>query len=260
MNETFIKAAFRKVNENPKFVNIIRDRQSGQSAGYCFIRFKDDQTAWNAMNKLNGKLIPNTDPPVRFRLNFALHGEKNHEPVCSIWVGSLSSDISRYQLYRVFSKRFASAKNACVIYDRNGIHMGYGFVEFGSEEDAFASVEEMDGYDGLGTRVLKVRISTKNKKVKLRYNKNDQNNAVQNIESKTIALPKRKNYQLYQQPQQYNPQLHYNMYQQNPMMMNNVQYAVPYVLSPAPVAIPVIQVQQNPSYLQQPGIQYVAMQ
>ena len=68
------------------------------------------------MHKLNGKIIPGTQPPVRFKLNHnsnrLLPGEKNH----SIWVGDLTPEVDDLSLYRFFSARFqsiVSAKGKC---------------------------------------------------------------------------------------------------------------------------------------------------
>merc|ERR1711976_429199 len=64
------------------------------------------------MHKLNGKMIPGTQPPVRFKLNHnsnrLLPGEKNH----SIWVGDLTPEVDDLSLYRFFSARFQSIVSA----------------------------------------------------------------------------------------------------------------------------------------------------
>ena len=49
--------------------------------------------ALTVMHKLNGKMMPNTNPPVRWKLNHSsnrlLPGEKNH----SVWVGDLTPEV-----------------------------------------------------------------------------------------------------------------------------------------------------------------------
>ena len=66
---------------------------SDETAGYGFINFANDQTAVTVMHKLNGKMMPNTNPPVRWRLNHSsnrlLPGEKNF----SVWVGDLTPEV-----------------------------------------------------------------------------------------------------------------------------------------------------------------------
>ena len=66
---------------------------SDETAGYGFINFANDQAAVTVMHKLNGKMMPNTNPPVRWRLNHSsnrlLPGEKNF----SVWVGDLTPEV-----------------------------------------------------------------------------------------------------------------------------------------------------------------------
>ena len=62
MNETFVKTAFQKLGEEPQSVKIMRNKFSGEPAGYCFVHFITDEAALNAMHKLNGKIIPNSNP------------------------------------------------------------------------------------------------------------------------------------------------------------------------------------------------------
>ena len=80
------------------------------------------------MHKLNGKVMPNSNPQVRFKLNHNSTqkggGEDNH----SIWVGDLSPEVDDYQMYKFFSVRFPSVKSARVMLDENGYSKGEFFV------------------------------------------------------------------------------------------------------------------------------------
>lgn len=71
MTENFILTAFRKMGEEPQAVKLMKNKWSGEAAGYCFVNFMNDEQAIDAMHKLNGKSIPGTNPVVRFRLNSA---------------------------------------------------------------------------------------------------------------------------------------------------------------------------------------------
>ncbi|XP_058816369.1 tRNA selenocysteine 1-associated protein 1-like, partial [Topomyia yanbarensis] len=75
MTESFILAAFRKLGEDPQTVKLMRNKYTGEPAGYCFVSFKTDEAAIDAMHKLNGKPIPGTNPLVRFRLNSATNNQ-----------------------------------------------------------------------------------------------------------------------------------------------------------------------------------------
>ncbi|CAG9863772.1 unnamed protein product [Phyllotreta striolata] len=157
MTETFILTAFRKMGENPLSVKIMRNKFTGEPAGYCFVHFQNDEEAIDAMHKLNGKPIPNTAPTVRFRLNNASNtGRSLIDREFSVWVGDLSPDVDDYNLYRVFSSKYNTIKTAKVILDNSGFSKGYGFVRFGSEDEMKDSLISMNGYIGLGTKALKI--------------------------------------------------------------------------------------------------------
>lgn len=158
MTENFIIAAFRKMGEEPQTVRLMRNKYTGEPAGYCFVNFASDEQAIDAMHKLNGKPIPGTNPIVRFRLNSASNSYKlpGNEREFSVWVGDLSSDVDDYSLYKVFSSKYTSIKTAKVILDSSGFSKGYGFVRFGIEDEQKAALYEMNGYIGLGSKALKI--------------------------------------------------------------------------------------------------------
>ncbi|KAF7277836.1 hypothetical protein GWI33_009094 [Rhynchophorus ferrugineus] len=138
MTETFILNAFRKMGENPLSVKVMRNKFTGEPAGYCFVHFANDDEAIDAMHKLNSKPIPGTNPIVRFRLNNA------------------SNNPGRQIVDREFSVWYNTIKTAKVILDNSGFSRGYGFVRFGSEDEMKDSLVTMNGYVGLGTKALKI--------------------------------------------------------------------------------------------------------
>lgn len=158
MTENFVISAFHKMGEQPQTVRLMRNKYTGEPAGYCFVNFLSDEQAIDAMHKLNGKPIPGTNPVIRFRLNSASNSNKllGNEREFSVWVGDLSPEVDDYNLYRVFSNKYSSIKTAKVILDSSGFSKGYGFVRFGLEEEQKSALYEMNGYIGLGTKPLKI--------------------------------------------------------------------------------------------------------
>jgi RNA recognition motif-containing protein len=68
MTEKFLADAFRSLGEDDVVsIEIVKNKFTGEPAGYCFIYFDTDASALIAMHKLNGKIIPNSQPPVRFQ-------------------------------------------------------------------------------------------------------------------------------------------------------------------------------------------------
>lgn len=158
MTESFIVSAFQRMGESPISVKVMRNKYSGEAAGYCFVHFQTDEEAVNAMHKLNGKVIPNTQPPLRFRLNNASSSSRINvsDRDFSLWVGDLSPDVDDYGLYKTFASRYESIRTAKVIMDNSGFSKGYGFIRFASEEEQKHCLAHMNGFKGLGSKTLKI--------------------------------------------------------------------------------------------------------
>jgi len=178
MDEEFILKCLNAMGETYSGVisiKVVKNKFTGQHAGYGFINFVNDNFALTTMHKLNGKVMPNTNPQVRFKLNHNSTqkggGEDNH----SIWVGDLSPEVDDYQMYKFFSVRFPSVKSARVMLDENGYSKGFGFVRFGEQSEQMISLTTMQGRVGLGDRPMKVSIAyVKGKDGSISYPNNQQ--------------------------------------------------------------------------------------
>ncbi|PAA64708.1 hypothetical protein BOX15_Mlig007533g1 [Macrostomum lignano] len=158
MTEDFIKQAFTAMGENVVSVKIIRNKTTMQPLGYCFVEFNNIEDGRNAMLKLNGKEIPGSSPPRRFKLNHASYG-KEHLNVqeFSMFVGELSEDVDDLALFNAF-KRYPSCRSAKVVLD-NGRSRGYGFVRFTDEKDHKRAMTEMQNYPHLGRKPIRVSLA-----------------------------------------------------------------------------------------------------
>lgn len=159
MDETFVRRAFQQFGENVLNVKVMRNKFTGELAGYCFVQFPDEHSALSGMHRLNGKVIPNSNPPVRFKLNHT--GARNiaNEREFSLWVGELSPDVDDYILFKGFASRYASLKSAKVILDAGGTSKGYGFIRFDNEVEQKDAMINMNGYKGIGSKALKISLA-----------------------------------------------------------------------------------------------------
>ena len=64
-------------------IKVMTNKFTGEPAGYGFVNFDSDQTAIIAMHRLGGKIIPNSNPPVRFKLNHNSTRLQPGEAVCT---------------------------------------------------------------------------------------------------------------------------------------------------------------------------------
>ena len=91
VHEFLHQDAFKSLGEDEVIkVEIVRNKFTDLSSGYALIQFDTDASALMAMHKLNGKLVPNSQPPIRFQLNHssaqAMGNNLFKEREFSIWV------------------------------------------------------------------------------------------------------------------------------------------------------------------------------
>jgi len=113
MDEAFIQAALAKMGENMVVsIKVMKNKFTGEPASYGFINFNSDHHALIAMHRLNGKVIPTSNPPVRFKLNHQstrlMPGERDY----SIWVGDLTPEVDDLELFKFFAARFNTVRTA----------------------------------------------------------------------------------------------------------------------------------------------------
>jgi len=140
-------------------IKVMTNKFTGEPAGYGFINFDSDQTAIIAMHRMGGKIIPNSNPPVRFKLNLNSTRLAPGEIDTSIWVGDLTPEVDDFALYRYFTQRYGTVRCAKVVLDESGFSKGYGFVRFGNEQEQQHALGCMTGEMGLGSKPIKVSMA-----------------------------------------------------------------------------------------------------
>lgn len=160
MDDAFLQTALSKMGENQLVsIKVMKNKFTGEPASYGFINFNSDHHALMAMHRLNGKVIPDSTPPVRFKLNHQSTRLMAGERDCSIWVGDLTPDVDDLQLYKFFADRFNTVRTAKVVLDNNGFSKGYGFIRFGDEKEQQTALASMMGVSGLGAKPIRVSIA-----------------------------------------------------------------------------------------------------
>lgn len=166
MDENFLDTAMTYLGQDGVVsIKIMNNKYTGEPAGYGFINFEDDQRAIYSMHRLAGKVIPNSNPPVLFKLNHSSTRLQPGEPDYSIWVGDLTPDVDDFGLYQFFTLhlRYQTVRFAKVIVDQGGISKGFGFVRFGSEYEQQNALFNSTGECGLGQKPIKVSTANQNR-------------------------------------------------------------------------------------------------
>jgi len=169
MTEKFLRDSFSSLGENDvEKVEIVKNKFTGKPAGYGFVYFDTDASALMAMHKLNGKTIPNSQPPIRFQLNHSSAQASGNNPFSerefSIWVTDLPDNCTDETLMRTFSTRFDSIKTARVHTDSSHGKKPYGFVRFTDQDEQRDALIHMNGFRGMGEKPIKVSLAIPKKK------------------------------------------------------------------------------------------------
>jgi RNA recognition motif-containing protein len=160
MDEDFLRQAMNQLGQDGIVsIKVMTNKFTGEPAGYGFINFDSDQRAVLTMHRLGGKVIPNSNPPVRFKLNHNSTRLQPGEPDTSIWVGDLTPEVDDFALYNYFTQRYQTVRCAKVVLDDAGFSKGYGFVRFGSEGEQQHALAHMSGEVGLGSKPIKVSMA-----------------------------------------------------------------------------------------------------
>ena len=141
----------------------IRDRTTGNPAGYAFIDFSSLAEASHALTYLNGQPIPGTYRI--FKLNWASGtsfssnngtSSRNESVEYSIYVCDLPPTLNDYQLFAMFQGRYPTCKGARIVYDPlTRLSKGYGFVRFGDEVEQQRAMLEMHNQMVQGTHRIR---------------------------------------------------------------------------------------------------------
>eukprot|EP00798_Chlamydomonas_sp_ICE-L_P027254 gene27254-2237_t len=120
---------------------LIKDRPSGTSAGFGFVKFQEKNAAEKALLALNG----NCHLGHELRVNWALPNTYNDYNMHQLFVGDLPADITDAQLYNAFCTS-GQCSDVRIMWDHvTGRSKGYGFVSFHIKEDADNALVKMHG-------------------------------------------------------------------------------------------------------------------
>ncbi|KAG1655676.1 hypothetical protein FOA52_011804 [Chlamydomonas sp. UWO 241] len=148
-----LEALFEHFGRVEGGVKLVKDRASGVSAGYGFVKFANKEDAEAALQTLNGTTLMGLE----LRVNWALPNSHKEDTGMHyhVFVGDLGSDVSDAMLYNAFCA-VGQCSDARVMWDHNaGRSKGYGFVSFRRREDAEGAIERMQG-QLLGSRRIRV--------------------------------------------------------------------------------------------------------
>lgn len=128
----------------------------GQSRGYGFVQFDNDESAQNAIKQLNGMLLNDKQVYVGLFVRRQERIQANGSPkFTNVYVKNFSETYTDEDLKKQFGQ-FGKITSAVVMKDTSGKSRCFGFVNFESPDSAAAAVENLNGTTVNDDKVLYV--------------------------------------------------------------------------------------------------------
>ncbi|KAL5150116.1 Polyadenylate-binding protein 7 [Glycine soja] len=142
-----------------KYGNILSSKvvmsEDGKSKGYGFVQFEWEESANNAIEKLNGSTVGNKQIYVG---KFVRKGDRilpgYDAKYTNLYIKNLDSDITEALLQEKFSS-FGKIISLAISKDDNGLSKGFAFVNYENPDDAKKAMEAMNGLQ-FGSKYLYV--------------------------------------------------------------------------------------------------------
>ncbi|KAG5544721.1 hypothetical protein RHGRI_017237 [Rhododendron griersonianum] len=129
---------------------------NGQSKGYGFVQFDQDEAAQNAIKRLNGMLINDKQVYVGLFVRNQERNRGNGSPkFTNVYVKNLSETTNDEGLEIIFGS-YGPITSAVVMRDANGTSRCFGFVNFQNPDAAAAAVENLNGTSLTDDKVMYV--------------------------------------------------------------------------------------------------------
>ncbi|KAJ7977687.1 Flowering time control protein FCA [Quillaja saponaria] len=124
-------------------VVLVKDKNTGQQQGYCFVKYATLDGAERAIRSLNnlytfpGELSP-------LLVKFSDGERKRLEVLDRVFVGGLNKFATKKDIEEVFSP-FGHVEDVFIVCDDQKRSRGYGFVKFSNRDMALAAIKGLNG-------------------------------------------------------------------------------------------------------------------
>jgi polyadenylate-binding protein len=155
VGNVFIKNLDKSINNNVLFDTFstfgkimsckVSQDSNGLSLGYGFVHFESEDSAINAINKVNGMLLNGKEVFVaKFVPKSQRQSTNKSKSFTNIYVKNLSQEYDDQMLRQLFEP-FGNIMSTKVMTDANGKSRGFGFVSFDDSEMAENAVKQLNG-------------------------------------------------------------------------------------------------------------------
>jgi len=146
----------------------VATNQKGESLGYGFVHFENDESAQNAIQMVDGKKILNSIVSVQtFKSKKERHGTagQNKGKFTNIFVKNLPGSITKESLEQLFTKA-GGITSSVISIDKADTSRAYGFVNYATPEEAQKAVDLLHNTEIDGRKIFVGRAQKKEERDK----------------------------------------------------------------------------------------------
>lgn len=145
----------------------VAQNSKGESLGYGFVHYESEESAQNAIAKVDGKVIAGQQVVVAaFKSKKERSGGNSKQQFTNIFVKNLPADTTKEQLEALFAK-FGTITSSMVNTDKtDATPRCFGFVNFQAPEEATAAVDAMNNQEYQGKVLFVGRAQKKEEREK----------------------------------------------------------------------------------------------
>jgi len=122
--------------------------EEGESRGYGFVHFESEESANNAIAKVNGMLLNGKKVYVGKFINKKERESQNGQKsnlFTNIYVKNLIEEMDTDEKLKKYFSKYGNVLSAKVMTDESGKSKGFGFVNFEEPQEAEKAVEDLNG-------------------------------------------------------------------------------------------------------------------
>jgi polyadenylate-binding protein len=136
-----------------------------ESLGYGFVHYEIDESAANAIQRVNGMVIAGQKVNVAPFKSKKERGGAEKTKYTNVYVKNLPEDMTKERLDELFSK-YGVVTSSMIASGDDEKSRGFGFVNYGTAEEANAAAEGLNGFEIGGKRLFVGRAQKKEEREK----------------------------------------------------------------------------------------------
>jgi len=143
----------------------VATNNKGESLGYGFVHYESEDSAQNAIGRVDGKVIAGQKVEVSAFKSKKERGGLNKNKFTNIYVKNLPETATKEKVEELFSK-FGKITSSMVAFEKENKSRAFGFINFSSAEEAQAAVNGLNNTDWMDRKLYVARAQKKEEREK----------------------------------------------------------------------------------------------